>query len=452
VIVKDDLYIAAFFWASVAACRHQILKDSLGPWRVGVALGLLLACKSTALLTIPVLFLVIDAPFRAGWSKLSLLTMATVSFLLAGPWYLRTLLLTGNLFYPLEIKLGNHVIMPGLFTLARDIRQNHPLEIIHFFTQGYFQLPLGLAAIIALTWIAAMIFLFKRARRESILRLALLGFPVGLASYMLASPILDSRYFIPLFLPPLLSCAAGLALRLFSKLRYVLGVAFLIVAVATSSPDIYSPALFWFSAAGLGAAVVGLGFQWIKQTRRFKMSLEHSLAIWATFAATIGICIYIKWSALIVGRNTVAIIEWDDKYGKLAYAWDFVRDPQKVSPDATIAYANTFLIYPLFGPNFQHHVVYAPVRPSLHNVRDFPFLGDRIDGGEIVPIVSRAMNTGADRDVWLANLRASQAQFLFVAKDQVLPNPPELEFAGSEPGKLRKVFENSAAVIFEIRD
>src|SRR5262245_20761038 len=66
--VKDDLFIAAFFLAAVAGCQRTKLQDRLGPWRVGVALGLFFAIKYTAILTAPLFLLLIDAPFRAGWN------------------------------------------------------------------------------------------------------------------------------------------------------------------------------------------------------------------------------------------------------------------------------------------------------------------------------------------------------------------------------------------------
>ena len=65
ILIKDDHFIAAFFLAIVAGLMQERLNDRLGPWRIGIGLGLFFATKYTALLTAPLLLLAIDAPFRA---------------------------------------------------------------------------------------------------------------------------------------------------------------------------------------------------------------------------------------------------------------------------------------------------------------------------------------------------------------------------------------------------
>ncbi len=86
------------------------MRDGLGAWRVGAGLGLLLAMKYTTLLLMPALLLMIDAPFRAGWRRRDYAAAAGVAILLAGPWYLRNFLMTGNPVFPVKA-LG----LPGLF-------------------------------------------------------------------------------------------------------------------------------------------------------------------------------------------------------------------------------------------------------------------------------------------------------------------------------------------------
>src|SRR5207248_5226903 len=69
ILIKDDHFLAAFFVAIVAGLTQEQMKDRVGPWRIGAALGLFFATKYTALLTAPLLLLAIDAPFRAGWKS-----------------------------------------------------------------------------------------------------------------------------------------------------------------------------------------------------------------------------------------------------------------------------------------------------------------------------------------------------------------------------------------------
>ena len=120
ILVKDDVFLAAFFLAAIAGCSRDRLKDSLGPWRIGAAVGLFFATKYTALLTAPLLLLVIDAPFRAGWRMKHWLIAAAVAAVLAGLWYLRNTILTGNPLYPVPLIVGGHTILKGLFVPIRS--------------------------------------------------------------------------------------------------------------------------------------------------------------------------------------------------------------------------------------------------------------------------------------------------------------------------------------------
>ena len=62
ILVKDDHFLAAFFIAAIAGCAQNRIADRLGPWRIGIAVGLFFATKYTALLTAPLFILAIDAP------------------------------------------------------------------------------------------------------------------------------------------------------------------------------------------------------------------------------------------------------------------------------------------------------------------------------------------------------------------------------------------------------
>src|SRR5205814_9054023 len=108
--VKDDLFAAAFFLAAVEGCAPRKLRDPLGPWRIGIAIGLFAATKYTALLSAPLFLLLIDAPVRGGWSRRRWLIAIGAALVLAGPWFVRNWIDAGNPLYPVPIDR----VFPGL--------------------------------------------------------------------------------------------------------------------------------------------------------------------------------------------------------------------------------------------------------------------------------------------------------------------------------------------------
>ncbi len=63
-VVKDDLYLTGLFLMALIALSDSLLRSKLGPWRLGIAMGLFLATKVTALMALPMLLLAVNAPLR----------------------------------------------------------------------------------------------------------------------------------------------------------------------------------------------------------------------------------------------------------------------------------------------------------------------------------------------------------------------------------------------------
>ena len=66
ILAKDDLPLAAFLVAAMVGLSGERLRDRLGVSRLGVAVGLMLATKFTAVFSLPAILLAIDAPWRGG--------------------------------------------------------------------------------------------------------------------------------------------------------------------------------------------------------------------------------------------------------------------------------------------------------------------------------------------------------------------------------------------------
>jgi hypothetical protein len=155
----------------------------------------------------------------------------------------------------------------------------------------------------------------------------------------------------------------------------------------------------------------------------------------------------VNWRAYLEQLVVDEHYAWSHGYGPIADAWQYVR--RELPPEATIAYANTYFVYPLQGDRFSRRAVYAPVRPGVEHISDLPPLPGRISGERIVPLVVRQTVAGADRETWLENLSETGAEFLFVAKAGEAP-APELRFAGSDPSQFVKMFDNEAATIYRV--
>jgi hypothetical protein len=128
-LVKDDLFVAAFFVTAVVGLAEagdhcsQVKHDCLIPWRIGIAIGLLIATKYPALLTLPLLLLAIpwSQVRQWGWRQTRGIgiVLAGVS-VLAGPWFLRNCLYYGNPLFPMIIRLGGWQMFAGMFNVSRD--------------------------------------------------------------------------------------------------------------------------------------------------------------------------------------------------------------------------------------------------------------------------------------------------------------------------------------------
>ncbi len=66
---KDDLFVVGFFISALIALTPKRAAEKFGALRLGVALGLILAMKYTAILGVPMLLIAIDGPFvrNAAW-------------------------------------------------------------------------------------------------------------------------------------------------------------------------------------------------------------------------------------------------------------------------------------------------------------------------------------------------------------------------------------------------
>jgi hypothetical protein len=137
-------------------------------------------------------------------------------------------------------------------------------------------------------------------------------------------------------------------------------------------------------------------------------------------------------------------------YGALADVWTFIE--QNVPADATVAYANTFYTYPLYGFDLSRRVVYVPTRANLRHLHDLPRSNRRLAGEEIVRFVSTELASQPDRDAWLANFARFAPDYLIIVKPGAGASElvPEIDFARQDPRRFQPVFVNDAGVVYRL--
>ena len=426
-LAKDDLFVAALFATAAAGLARDRLKDEFAPWRIGTALGLMLAIKFTALLALPVLLLATDAPWRAGWRLKKYAITAAVAAALAGPWYLRNLLEYGNPLFPVAA-LG----MPGLFTTARAVELRSIAGAWRTITGGYAGATVPLAIALLAVWGAA--WSGWKLLRDPLSRLVLIGPVVGIGLFLALSPYPEPRFLLPSF--TLLTAAAALASRFGRLSAWVAAGLLATVAAATG----FAPGQLLLNLPAAAVAAVVLLAVWVVWRRLNIPRLRAAVALSAGLLAAGWV--YVQWAAVLSTYRQNTALAWGLNYGGLGEAWNAVRD--RTPADATVAYGGTHFTYPLMGFDLDRRVVYAPSRPGLTSVADLGWLGGGLAGLEIDKAASAAAAQGAGERVWRENLKRSGAGVLFLAK----PAGPE---AGWAEGAFEKVFENGKASIYVMR-
>jgi hypothetical protein len=421
-LAKDDLFVAAFFGVAVLAMTRVRPRDTLDPLRLGVAVGLLLATKYTALMCVPILLLGMrrDAIRRVALAVL-------VALLLCGPWYLRNWIVMGNPIFPIDVGP-----LRGMFTPARSDALRSLAGIWKAFT-GYSGLPaLALIALFAL-WliaIARVATVVSRIRTEPITRIVTIGPPLMVGLFVLTSPYAEVRFIYPAVLLAFAAIAIAWPTMLVAS-----GVA--CVMLGTS----FIPAsLALMIAPGLAALVVLVAVL---------VAIEfRSIALAALLLLGGGGFTYVYWLQYSNQYRADATAYWQMTYGPIVEAWKYVRE--ETPSNSTIAYTNTYFVHPLLGANLDHRAVYVPTRHGVRTMRDLGHLDARVSGEQIVDRVDALIVRDPDRDEWLEKLRRSNATYLLIAKSQAgRDEPPELQFVRDQAA-FQPVFANSAAAVYRI--
>ncbi len=428
VVGKDDLFVAFTFVAAAVALAADRSAEPFGAVRLGLAVGLLLATKYTALLAAPLLLLAFDGP---RWRPARWATAAAVAVAVAGPWYLRNWVATGNPVFPLDVSLAGLHLFRGLFTTARSEAFASPVAVV---LGGRYGVPV---AVFALAVGGGALVHPRRLRSDPLLRTCVLGPVVGVALFFWRSPFAEVRFLFPALLLLLAAPAAAVA-RLPRRRQWVVATLPL-AAVATIS---VSGGWALFAPLVLTAAVVGVGVAIARGGWRV-------LAI-AVPVGAVAVAAYVQWAAFCrhYPEQWTDGAAWAVQYPGDQPLWRAVTE--RVPAEATVAYADSFLVYPLQGPGLGRRIGYAPTRRGVRTPADLPWLGDHLSGGRLVAAATAATVADPDETTWLDNLRRIGAGYLVVGQGGGGRRPIEVTWADADARHFRPVYAGPGGWIFAV--
>lgn len=440
ILVKDDLFVATFFMVIIAACRKDLLQDRFGPWRLGIAAGLFLATKYTALQSAPVLLLLIDAPFRAAWKRKEWVIALSITMLFAGPWYLRNVIVTGNPLYPVPLSIGGVQIFKGLFFPSPSTEMHTLAGIWKTLTGGYQGLSPVLMIVLLIGAALGMLLTARRMLREPLLRTCVAGSFVGLILFFAASHAPELRYAYPGLLLVFLGAAVALSLITFLGCVNIAGAAILAGFCIFTGFGAAPQLVVVFLITGLFAAAIGFAVMRLKP--------RSQLAAGAVAMLIASAWVYVYWKSIVSDARSLVFPSLSVVYGDLAPAWEAAA--ASAAPGETIAYANLALIRPVMGFEYEHPIVYVPARPGVRQPHDLPTSDAHLAEPQFRPYIAKLLSDAADKPLWLKQLTQSGATVLIIGTPAYAPEPVELRFASESPAEFVPIFKSSAATVFRV--
>ncbi len=384
---------------------------------------------------------------RAGWRWRRWIEAKITVALLAGPWFIRNYLATGNPLYPIAISIGRFHVFGGLFTPARSRDLAGVADVWNVLT-GPLAIPRDLLIAMAIAWIAIVVFRFRQLAANSLLRIAVLGPPIGLAIFAWKAPFAEARFVFPAMVLAMATAAAAVAMVRPKWIGWLILLAGGGDAVWTQFAESSRYLAMDFAAVAALATLAVVAAVWL--TRNWNLRSRIGL-LGGTPSLLLFVWGFIFWSQYIITCQS-AIFQtpevWRELYPTEQPLWVFVD--QNLPQNAVVAYTNTFLIYPLQGQELRRRVGYAPTRPGVKSQADLPWLGDQLPGEAVVAAAARATVADADRATWLRNLRAMSAEYLVVGRGGELLLPPEAKFAADDPRRFHMLFDGPGGTVYAI--
>jgi hypothetical protein len=442
---KDDVILTAYLLAAVVALTDEETVPLRAAVRAGLSVGLLLATKYTAVLSLPVLVLLMAYRLRRrSWNRAWLWALPPL-LVLAGPWYVRNLIMTGNPIFPIEVRLGSLTLLQGIFatTVAPADRSLRSLLNV-LVGSSRFTLPLSLMLVVAAAWALGWVVL-RRRWRDPTIPACLVGPLLLVIVFYLISPFREVRFLFPAI--ALMFAAAGISLGQLPGApwaRWLAAGAIMAVSVATSAPRLILKDAVVLGG-GIAAVLLAGAFIW---RRWLAARRDIQLAATGLLVSAVAAWTYVEWGVYVERCRLDYGFLWAQAYGAngLGPAWDWIV--RHASPDETIAYTGTPMIYPLMGFDLNRRAVYIPVQPGIDNFAHLPHIARALAGGEIISHTIETYRGNPDRAWWLAGLSKSGVRYLLVTSPSDRPEI-ELHWAQTDPN-LRRVFRSGSTSVYAV--
>lgn len=408
---KDDIILTGYFLAAMTTLDHDRLTDLRGVIRLGLAVGLMLATKYTSVLVLPAVGVVAipalarsDIRRRLAWSLI-------IAVVLAGPWYLRNLIATGNPVFPIDVRIGTWSVFSGVFTTCVAPEHRTLGSLIGVLVGATrFSVNWWLMLVLAAGWAIAW-WTCRHRYRQPIVLAALIGPALLIATFHLVSPFREVRFLFPAI--GLFFVATGLAIgRLPGPkwVRWTLSGGLLVSALISSSSARVLPEIL-VGASGLTVAILLGQFVWYRWCAERRPMRLVACAVVAVLAVSL---VYVNWDNYIHRCRSDYRFLWSAIYrgSGLGPAWAWLDE--NAEPGDVIAYTGTPMTYPLLGQTFDRHAVYVPIQPGIEDFRDLPRIDEPLSGHQTISRTIECYRKRPDKAYWLAGLAKRRVRYLLI--------------------------------------
>lgn len=335
--------------------------------------------------------------------------------------YFRNFLLTGNPFYPAEIKIGNFVLFSGAY-IYPEIQISYKiknLSNILAFSSLHIDPSLSLKILLLLFFLISLPFSFKNKK----LLLFYSTFPISIFLYCLLIPpyYYQIRHLLPLYGILCLSIVYP-----FRKFEYFF-IPLLLYFFLSSLKFIFFPKIF--------LTFLFLLFLFFPASYFKKYSLY--------FFYFIGFILF----SLFEFAKTEAIYEsikfetWKAFYKEEGELWEFVEKNSKEGKN--IAYVGNFLIYPFYGEKFNNNVFYQ----SVNSIETLPVFKYRRKIEFPKEDVEKLYRNNPDFNLWISGLKKKKTDWIIVKKDREYI---ERKWIEKEKEFFKLIFSNNCAEIYKV--
>ena len=401
------------------------------------AVGIIYAAAGLA--AIFVFMLASRALIKSAWSwKWSTLLTAFLLVLGGGIFMVRNFVIYGNPFYPNEMRVGGHLIFPGLYDLAAVAGRSFSWrDLATLFLSGKdFASSMLDGPAFALGLIVLGIAFLRSAKMRRARCLLVLFWPLFAAVlyFALFPNWPDPRFLFPLYYGLWLAIAHAAAIGCPGARRWVLTIILIWLAIRLY---LLAPVGAW--PWGIFAAVFGMMLT--------PARLRQLIPIFATIAAA-AIFLSAPWwhAEYLRRREIVRPRTWQTLYGSYGRAWHRLWQMSFDNP-LCIAYTGTSWLFPLFGPQLKNRVLYLPISRE-----DKPHAVTLQPGEWPVKPSLNKRRRASDDDFWLKRMQQEGVDVLLVCDNPAYGGAaPEEAMIHRHAERFQLIFADGEVRIYAVQ-